>query len=398
MKILRIIYDWPPPWQGLAPHPYELTKAQVGLGHKFVIFCGHWPKAGQREKVDSVEFSTFVREPLPGTLTLTSSVFLFFYYLWWRFDKNHSVDLIHAHGHFAIWIYLYRFILQKIFPHSRELSTPLVVHFHNIAAERERAAEEKNMEVKSYSKWLSWPMEKFANMLAAKTASACIFVSDENKKNAVDLYKADPNRCFVVESGVNPELFKPVGAEEKEKSRNELSLDRLDRVIVNHGVMVERKNIHILIEAMKYLPNIYKLLLVGPGERDYLEKLNKMIDDLQLKDRIIRAGYTPYPQTPIAFQVSDLFVLPSSWEGFPKVVIQSLSCGTPALVSGFKAQEEITGLFYLESLEPEQIANQIRQIVENPVNVNRFFIESKYSWKRKALQVEEIYTKLVKLY
>src|SRR3989344_1322734 len=85
MKILRIIYDWPPPWQGLAPHPYELTKAQVGLGHKFVIFCGHWPKAGQREKVDSVEFNTFVREPLPGTLTLTSSVFLFLYYLWWRF-------------------------------------------------------------------------------------------------------------------------------------------------------------------------------------------------------------------------------------------------------------------------------------------------------------------------
>ena len=46
MKIARIIYDWPPPWSGLAPHPYELTLAQLKLGHEVEIFCGRWPHAG----------------------------------------------------------------------------------------------------------------------------------------------------------------------------------------------------------------------------------------------------------------------------------------------------------------------------------------------------------------
>ena len=37
MKILRIIYDWPPPWQGLAAHPYELTASQLKEGHEVEI-------------------------------------------------------------------------------------------------------------------------------------------------------------------------------------------------------------------------------------------------------------------------------------------------------------------------------------------------------------------------
>ena len=46
MKILRIVYDWPPPWYGLAPAPYEMTVAQTKLGHTIDVFCGRWPRAG----------------------------------------------------------------------------------------------------------------------------------------------------------------------------------------------------------------------------------------------------------------------------------------------------------------------------------------------------------------
>ena len=50
MKICRIIYDWPPPWSGLAPHPYEITKAQLKKGHDVTVLCARWPKAGDIEK------------------------------------------------------------------------------------------------------------------------------------------------------------------------------------------------------------------------------------------------------------------------------------------------------------------------------------------------------------
>ncbi len=397
MKILRIIYDWPPPWQGLAPHPYELTVAQTKLGHKFTIFCGRWPKSGQVEQPANTEVISFMRAPLPGTMMLTTAFLMFWKYLFFRDDDKNTVDLIHSHGHFGIWIYLYRFLLSKIWPWSTELKTPLIVHFHNTVAGRWEAAKEKEIDVKPVSKYLDWPLARLSDKLAVKTASACIFVSEDNRQDAIKFYGADPAKCFVVETGVNTHLFKRVGQEEFEKTRRDLSLDPLDKVILNHGVMVERKNVHLLIEAVKFLPPVYKLLLVGPGDIEYLRKIEDTIKVNNLESRVIRAGYTPYPISPISFQSADLFVLPSSYEGFPKVVMQSLSCGVPALVSGFKARDEIKGLYYLDNLEPENIAKQIREIVESPtpVEADTDFIHFHFSWETKAKQVEAVYQNIL---
>ncbi len=390
MRILRIVYDWPPPWDGLAPAPYEMTQAQLKRGHTFDIFCGRWPFAGPLEKLPSCKFTTFIREPIPATLSVLISPIVFLYYLYWRFENK--PDLIHSHGHFAMWIYGYRTILKKVVPWAHELKIPLVVHFHNTAAGRETALEEKASKVKFYSKYISWPLAKLSDRWAVRAASACVFVSQQNKDEAVKYYNADPDKCFVVETGVNTDLFKQVGREEKEKIHRDLGIDPSDVVIVNHGVMTERKNIHLLIDALKLLPPFYKLLLVGSGDKDYLERINVMIRDNNLGGRVVKAGYTPYPETAIAFQAADLFVLPSSFEGLPKVVLQSLSCATPTLVSGFKVKEDITGLFYLDNLEPKTIAARILDIIENKKTyVDKNKVITLYSWTEKAKEMERVY-------
>lgn len=395
MRILRIVYDWPPPWNGLAPAPYEMTQAQIKRGHIFDIFCGRWPFAGPLEKLPNCKFTPFIREPVPATLSLLVSPILFIYYLYWRFSNR--PDLIHSHGHFAIWIYGYRAFLKKIFPWSRELKIPLVAHFHNTVAGRESALEEREATIKFYSKYISWPLAKLSDKWAIKIASACVFVSQQNKDDAVEFYKADPGKCFVVETGVNTDLFKPVGKEEKEKINRDLGLDPSDVIIVNHGVMTERKNIHLLIEALEHLPSFYKLFLIGTGDKNYQLKLSTMITDKSLQNRVVRAGYTPYPETAIALQAGDIFVLPSSFEGFPKVVLQSLACGTPALVSGFKVDEEIVGLFYLDNLEPKHIAEKIKDIIEsNKTRVDINKIMASYSWIEKAKEMEKIYDYAIK--
>lgn len=390
MKILRIVYDWPPPWQGLAAHPYELTVSQAKKGHSIEVFCGRWPKAGNIETPNGVKIHPIMREAFPGAIFFTSSVILFFKYLSWR-KKNKDVNIIHSHGHFAIWIYVYRSFLGKFLPWSKELKTPMVVHFHNIAKDRWNSMVKQNKQISLLSKYLIWPFSVFSDKEAVNSAAACVFVSVENKKKAVDLYGADERRCFVVETGVNPSLFKPVNQEEREKARKDIGFDNYDRIILNHGLMSERKNILLLIEAMKLLPKNYKLLLVGPGDSSYLGKLNQEIKISGLSDRVMQTGYTPYPQTPVGYQISDIFVLPSSWEGLPKVVMQGIACGTPCLVSGFKLSQEIKGLFYLESLKPEHIANYIIKILDNSIEVDSAKISLVYSWDTRAQELEKIY-------
>jgi hypothetical protein len=185
VKILRLIYDWPPPWDGLAPHPYELTVAQTNLGHKIEIFCGRWPRAGEVVTMENVQVHPIIRAPLPGTMILTSAVILFFKYIFWRDEEKNHVDLIHSHGHFGIWIYLYRYFLMRFFPKSEELKTPLIAHFHNTVAGRWAASVEREVDIKPVSRYLDWPLADLSDKLAVKVAS-CIFVTRyKNRLNTI---------------------------------------------------------------------------------------------------------------------------------------------------------------------------------------------------------------------
>ena len=162
--------------------------------------------------------------------------------------------------------------------------------------------------------------------------------------------------------------------------------------------MSERKNIAVLIESLTFLPNEYKLLLVGPGDPVYIEKLNEIIKAKKLEDRVIKVGYTPYPQVPIAYQVSDVFCLPSSWEGLPKAVMQGLACGIPCVVSGFKLSEEINGLYYLDDLEPSHLAEKLKLVVESKPSVDINKVVVFYSWERRAHEIDKIYEFAIKNY
>ena len=399
MKILKITYEWPPPWEGLVPHPYELTKAQVALGNEFFVFSGRWPFNGSPEEPEGVKLLHFLgnpslpfRAPVEGTLLVTFAPILLFRYIKFRVGKGKDIDLIHSHGHFGLWIYWYRKMLSKFFPKSRELRTPFVVHFHNTVEGRWKKLEENEKDIKPISKYFDWPLAKKSDKLAVEIADALIFVSEEVKNEAIEYYGADPAKCFVVESGVNPDLFKPMGGIEKEKVQKDLGLEEQDVLILNLGVQVERKNIHLLVESLMHLSERYKLLLVGPFPDDgYRGRIDKFIQDNKLTERVLFGGYQPYPEVPILYQGADIFVLPSLWEGMPKVVMESVSTGVPVLCSGFKIKEDIPGIFYLDNLDPANIAKKISDIIENSVFVDRNKFVAYYSWESRAKKVEQIY-------
>lgn len=392
MKILRLIYEWPPPWIGLVPQPYEITKSQARQGHEVTVFCARWPFAGPLELISGVIIKTFYREPVKGLWAFTTSALMGAYYLYYR--RSYKPDIIHAHGHFALWIFLYRDVLKKFKPNAAELKIPVVAHFHNTAKGRWEKAIEDKKPLNFITKKISWPLEIYSNRLAIKISSAYIFVSEDVKNEAIKYYKAAPEKCFVVESGVNTDMFTPVHPDERDKTRDELGLIPTDKVIINYGYLVDRKNIHTLIESLIHLPVNYKLILMGTGDAAYLEKLNEIMEANNLKDRVIRIGYTPYPEIPIALQASDVFVLASAYEGMPKVIFESLACGVPVIASGFRASEELTGLYYLDNLDAQSIANKIKEIAENQTFVDINKVRALYSWNRKSEQIAAIYETL----
>ncbi len=386
MRILRVIYEWPPPWIGLTPAPFELTKAQSKLNHQITVFCGRWPKAGPLESIDGVKVVSFFREPVRGTMLLTVAPVMFLYFLFWRMFNR--VDVYHIHGHFGLYIYLY-----KLFFGWAD-KTPIVAHYHICVKARWEDMKATNKKIKFLSKYLDWPLALLSDRLAIKLASFYLFVGEKVKDDVIKYYKVNPLKCRVVESGVNPDLFYPPKEDEKNKLKEELGFKVSDFIISNIGLFVERKNIHLILLSLKHLPNHYKVMLVGKSDEKYLLKLKKIINEESLKDRVVFMGAKTNPETPKYFRASDVFVLPSVYEGFPKAVLESLSCGVPTIASGFEVPS-IKGLYKIEKHSSEEIARLILMIAQSRPFVDSKYVSSNYSWDERARQIDEVYNGLV---
>lgn len=101
--------------------------------------------------------------------------------------------------------------------------------------------------------------------------------------------------------------------------------------ILWYGRIAEQvKNLTLLLEAFKTsdLPkNHIKLCIIGQGEDvDYLKE---KIRELDLKAHV---HYIPFLKNPFSYVRNAKFtVLTSYYEGFPRVLIESLACGTPVI-------------------------------------------------------------------
>jgi len=123
--------------------------------------------------------------------------------------------------------------------------------------------------------------------------------------------------------------------------------------------------------------------------------IDKIVIDNLLGSRIKKIAYTPYPELPIPIQSSDLFVLPSDFEGLPKVVLESLACEIPCLVSGFKFTDNVNGVYYLENKDPKYIAEQILKVsqAKNEIDIDSF--RAKFSWKTKMSVLNSLYQRFI---
>lgn len=372
MKILRIVYDFPPPWWGLAAGPYELTKAQIKLGHTIKVYCGEWPE----QRSYNEEGMEVIR--LPRTLPRVGPFFTYgpMVLAKYLFERE-NFDLIHAHNSHPIYYCLWRKYFGK--------KIPLVIHMHMTVAERTEKFK-RSPNVSFLTKSIEWKLAEYFERLGCQLANAIICVSESVKKEVLKYYKPDPEKIFVVPNGVNTELFNP----NINSKRDELGLNG-KKVILFVGVLNPRKKVDLLINSLKLLPSDYTLLIIGEGPEK--KNLLKLTEVLNLTSRVKFLGRIPYPQLPGFYKTSDLFCLTSLLEGLPKVVLEALAVGVPVISSrSFSCNEDLSKhIFWLEENTPQKISNKIREVVESDYQVEIGNIKQKFDWAVIADKVENIY-------
>lgn len=163
----------------------------------------------------------------------------------------------------------------------------------------------------------------------------------KGKKDLIDYYDASPETISVIPCGVNLDLFRPIG---RETARCYLGLKE-ERIILFVGRIIPLKGIDNLLKAMTYLERKegIKLIVIGGDEHSQteVERLKDLSRSLKIQESVIFLGLVKQEILPFFYSAANLCVVPSYYESFGLVVLESLACGTPVVATRVGGAESV---------------------------------------------------------
>ena len=153
------------------------------------------------------------------------------------------------------------------------------------------------------------------------------------KRGLLTHYGVPSQKISVVPCGVNLEHFTVMG---QVQARRYLGLDG-HKVILFVGRIDPLKGVDNLIKALPHLRHIpkLKLMIVGGGEHSQheVEQLQKLADSLRVQNSVDFLGSIKHEELPYFYNAADACVVPSYYESFGLVALESLACGTPVVAT-----------------------------------------------------------------
>lgn len=232
--------------------------------------------------------------------------------------------------------------------------------------------------------------------IAIKKASKILTVSQNTKKDLIKYFKVNPDKIEVIYIGAGEE-FKEEKEEEYSYLYKKYNINKKDKILMYVGNLKPHKNLEKLLEAFSLLDNKekYKLLLVGKAFSNY-SNIIKREEELKIKDYIIHTGVVDQKELVDLYNLTDLFIFPSLYEGFGLPVIEALACATPVIASNVSSIPEVGGkeIGYFDPRNEKEIKKQIEKYTnkkitkeekEKYINRAKFF-----DWKKTASKTKKI--------
>ncbi|RYE57292.1 MAG: glycosyltransferase family 1 protein, partial [Sphingobacteriales bacterium] len=199
---------------------------------------------------------------------------------------------------------------------------------------------------------------------ACKHADKIIAISEQTKKDIVSFFNIDDRNIEVVYQSCDESFKTPINDALKAQVKAKFALP--DHYILNVGTIETRKNLLLLIKALKDVPEDYKLVVVGketPYKRLVLEEITRLL----LKDRVIFLQNVPFNELPAIYQMASIFIYPSFYEGFGIPIIEALYSAVPVIAATGSCLEEAGGpdSLYINPNNPTELADTINRVLED---------------------------------
>ncbi len=263
-------------------------------------------------------------------------------------QQNLRYDLIHSHywlsGRLGSWV-------------QERWNIPHIVMFHTLGVVKNivgLAEQEPDLRLATERK-------------LAQTCQRILAPTAMEKQNLIKFYNAADEKIGVVPCGVNLDLFHP---QDKKAARQLLGFDENTAIALYVGRFDPIKGIDRLLKAVARLRRHQRMQLVVVGgdgpETDEFQNLQHLAHQLGVQDAVTFLGRIEQKKLPPYYSAADVLVIPSHYESFGLVGLESLACGTPVVSTRVGAMSAIlqngrAGLL-VDNAESVSLANSIAAI------------------------------------
>jgi D-inositol-3-phosphate glycosyltransferase len=289
-----------------------------------------------------------------------------------------SYDLIHSH-------YWLSGRLGLLF--ADHWGVPLVSTFHTLAQLKNRVAES----AAEREQTVRYEIER-RTMAGSDRVVALTAIDRQQMLRHYETHSP----IDVIPGGVDLDRFSPMP---RGQARATLGLAPNQNILLFVGRIQRLKGLEVLVRAFAKLGDLdARLLVVGgqPGtspESREIARLHHLVAKLGIADRTGFVGAVAHEQLPLYYSAADVTVMPSSYESFGLVAVESLACGTPVVATRVGGLTSIvhdgeTGLL-VPWRDAQMFAESLRRVLEDADWRRRLAANAResvlgYGWDRVA--------------
>lgn len=198
---------------------------------------------------------------------------------------------------------------------------------------------------------------------ATQNADLVIAISQQTKEDIIQFFNIKADKIKVIYQGCQEVFKQKYSLEEKEEVRQNFNLPK--NFILNVGTIEERKNALIIVKAIKDIDTT--LVLVG-RETAYTKKLHQYIKEHQLENKVLFLKKLTSKELAILYQLADIFIYPSIFEGFGIPIIEALYSNTAVITTNSGVFPEAGGpdSIYIDPTNVIQLQEAITNLLNNP--------------------------------
>lgn len=273
---------------------------------------------------------------------------------------------------------------------------PVVVTCHDLI----NFLQPDNIRDQARLAWVSTAIWKYA-VQGIGHADQIITVSQYTADNVVQLLQADPNKITAIPNGLDP-AFKPLSTQERQALRQRHQISQESFCLLHVGSNHPRKNVETVLNVLLQLREKGLPVCLIKAGADFNAAQIAFIETHQLASAILHLHKPNLNGLIEAYNLADVLLSPSLYEGFGITPLEAMACDTPVITSNTTALPEVVGEagITVQPLDGNTITQEVMRLITDPAHRQQLIEWGReritiFTWENTAEQVAQVYEKLL---